>query len=63
MIILRQSVLHNSITFIGAEDNANRRCVPFVHQLTSIVVDVHLHLTEILMRKLPHLKVNQHETF
>jgi len=50
MIILRQSVLHNSITFIGAEDNANRRCVPFVHQLTSVVVDVHLHLTEILMR-------------
>ena len=63
MIILRQSVLYNSITFIGAEDNANRRCISFVHQLTSIVVDVHLHLTEILMRKLSHLKVNQHETF
>lgn len=51
VIILRQSVLHNSITFIGAKDNANRRCVPFVHQLTSIVADVHLHLAKILMRK------------
>lgn len=45
------------------KDNANGRSVPLVHQFTGIVVDIHLHLLQVLMCQFSHFQVDENETF
>ncbi len=58
-----KSVANNSIVFLCTEYNSNRRIISLIHQLTSVVVDIHLHLTEVLMSQDIGFQVNQHKTF
>ena len=62
-IAFRQCVTHEHVALIGTEQDANRRIVAFVHLLAGVVVDIHLHLTNVLMGKIFCFEIDQNETF
>ena len=49
VVVFRQGVLDDGITLVSAENNADGWIITLVHQLTSVVVHIHLHLAD--MRK------------
>ena len=61
VVVFGQRVLDNRVAFVRAEHDAYRRIVAFVHELTRVVVHIHLHLAQVLMRKVIGLKVDEHE--
>ena len=58
-LVLGEGVFYDGITFICAEHNADWRVVAFVHQFAFIIVNIHLHLSQILMRQVSDLKVDE----
>ena len=41
---------------------AHRRIIAFIHQLTRIVIHIHLHLPDVLMSQVPGLQIYEHKT-
>ena len=62
-VVLRQRVFYDSVAFIRTQHYADRRVIALVHQFSGIVVDVHLHLSQILMSKIAYLQINQYKAF
>lgn len=62
-LALRQGVFYNGVALVGAQDDADGRIVALVHQLSGVVIHIHLHLADVLVGQLPHLQVDQHEAF
>lgn len=63
VISFRKGKAHYGIALGIAKQDADGRVVAVIHHLAGVVVDVHLHLPQILMGKLADLQVNQHEAF
>ena len=57
LFIFGQRVTDDRVVFLRAEDDTHRRVIPGIHQLTGVVIDIHLHLPQILMGQLPGFKV------
>lgn len=57
LFIFGQRITDDRVVFLRAEDDTHRRVIPGIHQLTGVVIDIHLHLPQILMGQLPGFKV------
>ena len=58
-----KGILHDQLVLIGAEDDSDRLRVAFGVHLLAVVVQVEVHLTNILMLHLAALQVNKNEAF
>src|SRR5574337_1100179 len=62
VVSFRQSEAYDRVALIRAQHDADGWILDFSRHFPLIVVDVHLHLSEILMGKLSDLEVDQHKT-
>lgn len=53
--------LNNRIILVSAEHDTNGRRIVLIHQFSSVVVDIHLHLTNVLVSQLSSFKVDQNK--
>ena len=62
-VVLGKSVFDDGVALVRTEDDADGRVVALVHLLAGVVVDVHLHLSDVLMGKIARFEVNEDEAF
>ena len=62
-VAFRQGVTYEHVALVGTEQDADRWIVTFVHLLTGVVVDIHLHLANVLMGEIFCFEIDQDETF
>lgn len=62
-VAFRQGVTYEHVALVGTEQDADRWIVTFVHLLTGVVVDIHLHLANVLMGEIFCFEIDQNETF
>lgn len=62
-VAFRQDVTYEHVALVGTEQDADRWIVTFVHLLTGVVVDIHLHLANVLMGEIFCFEIDQDETF
>jgi len=48
---------------LRAQDYADRRILPFDHLCPFIIIDVHLHLSDVLMAELADFQIYENEAF
>ena len=58
-----ERVLHDQLVLIGTEYNADRFCVALGIHFLPIVVQIEVHLADILVLDFTALEIDQHETF
>ena len=59
--VFGQSVAHDRIVFVGAEQNADGRVFPFFQKFARVKIRVKLHLPDVLMRELADFQINQNK--
>ena len=62
-VAFRQGVTYEHVALVGTEQDADRWIVTFVHLLAGVVVDIHLHLADVLMGEIFCFEIDQDETF
>lgn len=62
-VVLGERIFDDSIALVRTEDDADGRVVALVHFLAGVVVDVHLHLPDVLMGEIARFEVDKDETF
>ncbi len=60
-VALRQRVAHDGLALVGTEDDAEGRVLPVLGQFPRVVIDIHLHLPDVLVRQVADLQVQQDE--
>ena len=62
-VVLGEGVFDDGVALVRTEDDADGRVVAFVHLLAGVVVDVHLHLPDVLMGEIARFEVDEDEAF
>ena len=62
VVVLRQGHFHDSVVFVFTKNNANRLVLVRQFDPTVVIIDIHLHLSDVLMLYLANLQVKQYET-
>ena len=62
-VVLGKGVFDDGVALVRTEDDADGRVVALVHFLAGVVVDVHLHLPDVLMGEIARFEVDEDEAF
>ena len=62
-VVLGERILDDGVALVRTEDDADGRVVALVHLLAGLVVDVHLHLSDVLMGEIARFEVDKDEAF
>ena len=58
-VIFRQCVTYHSIIFLSTQNDSDRRIVTLVHHFPRVVIYIHLHLANVLMRQSVCFQINK----
>ena len=55
--------MHQGFTLISTQKDSNRRIIVLLHHISCVIVNIHLHLPDVLMGKVARFQVNQDKAF
>lgn len=62
-VVLGERIFDDGVALVRTEDDADGRVVALVHLLAGVVVDVHLHLPDVLMGEIARFEVDKDKAF